>query len=757
MATVLGHLKYLLSTFRARLHTGKVLSPHHSTFRKSRRWGIAGSSENSHPMSVNVSFGGTDVTVPVRFRLKGELGRGGMAVVLHAYDQVGERDVALKFLPPTGDEDLRKRFQREAVDLANVYHKNVVDFYSLGESGGLDFIEMEYVGGGTLNEFIRRCESLKEELEVYAQIAEGLHHIHEAGLVHRDMKPANVLMTEDGIPKISDLGLARHQEGRSQLTQDGAVLGTAAYLAPEQLRSHQVDHRADLYAFGVCLFEAVTSTRPFLADNPLALMRAHFEEKPPAPGELIPGLPKELDALILQLMEKRPEKRPKDAMAVANQLRKIAATLTPAQDRLVTSSPQVLLARARYFLKSGDLTGASRILDNLDPGPDKSLSLQLDIEKTRATLMKDSSRALKEAKNVVAACRASEDLKLLGSALVVEGQAAIKEQDWEAAKNSLQEARELIPSNNQVLQLELLDSLASLHDQGSAAGHAGLEAERAHQFRQIADGIARRQDSRSLQPEDAPPVPAPAGERPSVAPKTAKMKPAADSKKPDFKKIAAAACAFLLLALAGGYYMAHRPAQVQITSDPVGATIMVDEERFVSPYKGELKPGPHKVKLFLQGYFPQEKELKLKPGQVYAMTATLKPSSGDLNLASKPKGAKVFVNGQAKGVTPLKLAGLPLKKFKVKFTKDGYKDLEKEVEVLAGKTRNLEFALTEIPPPPVYHSSYSGGYSSYSGGRSYSGGSSHSSSHSSKHSSGGGFRIPGTGVRVKIHKPKIRF
>lgn len=720
-------------------------------------------------MSANLPFGVADVSLPARFELKGELGRGGMAVVLHAYDRVGEREVALKFLPSTGDEELRKRFHREAVDLANVYHKNVVDFYSLGESGGLDFIEMEYVNGGTLSEFIRNCDSLREELEVFAQIADGLAHIHQAGLVHRDMKPANVLMSKDGTPKISDLGLARHQEGQTQLTQEGSVMGTAAYLAPEQLRSHIVDHRADLYAYGVCLFEAVTSTRPFQANNPLALMRAHFEEQPPTPSDLVPGLPAELDNLILQLMEKRPEKRPQQAGEVADQLREIAATLTPMQDKLVTSSPQVLLARARYFIRCGDLHGANRILSELDPGGDQRLALQIDIEKARASVLGTPSGALEQAQKVVQDCRDADDLKLLGSALVVMGQAALKQGDWGIAKEALQEAQELVPSNNQALQLDLLNSLADLHEQGSSAGHQGLDTARATQYRKIADGIARRQDSKSTSAAPEQPKAIAGGATPNKSQTTIST---AGLKSQMGRRMLLAALVVVLLIAAGGYFLTTRPARVEIVSDPPEATILVDDQRYVSPFKGQLEPGPHKLKVFLQGHFPQEEQLELKAGQLFTMTATLKPSSGNLNLISKPKGAKVFVNGQPKGETPLKLSGLPLKTFRVKFSKEGYKELEKEVEVMGGKTRNLEFALTQIPPPPVYRPSYSGGsYSngSYSSGGSSSGsrssggyqnsgsGSSHRSTSPPPRSRGPSIRVSGGKVRVKVPKPKFRF
>lgn len=689
------------------------------------------------------------VTVPPRFEVKGELGRGGMAVVFHAFDKVGRRDVALKFLPPTDDEQMRKRFQREAVDLAAVFHPNVVDFYSLGESEGQEFIEMEYVGGGTLGSFLRKCDSLRTVLQVFAQVAEGLHHIHEAGLVHRDLKPANVLMTEDGIPKISDLGLARQQESRTQLTQDGTVLGTAAYLAPEQLRSHAVGPGADLYAFGVCLFEGVTSSRPFQASTPLALLRAHMEEIPPAPSEVLPGLPASLDKLILSLMEKKPENRPSTGAEVASTLKAISEGLTPAQDKLVASSPQALLARARLHFLAGDYDSAQHVLSNLPGDAEEDVILAARVEQAKLAVVTKNPDALEKAQDVVAVCREKDDLQLLGQALVALGQAATQRDDWELALASLQEARGLIPSNSQMAQLELLESLASLHDRGSATGYPGLEAERAAQFRKIASGLAKRADSSQSVNSNRQ---SEAGE----APPTRVMEPARPVKLP---KWLLAMAVLLVIGLAvGGYRFLNRPAAVEIVSDPAGATIMINEERYQSPFKGRLEAGDYQVKVFLQGHFPKEETIQLAAGQNFKMTAALKPASGDLKLTSKPVGAKIYVNGQARGKTPAELTGLPIKKFKVKFVKEGYKPLEKEVEVFGGKTRNLEFALTKIPPPPpVYRSSgYSSGYSS---GGSYSsgGGSSSSSSKGRGRRRGPSIDFSKGGVKVHIPKPKFRF
>lgn len=276
--------------------------------------------------------------LPPRFQVLGELGRGGMAVVYHAYDTASKRHVAIKFLPPTDDEEARRRFRREASDLAAVFHPNIVDFYALSEWEGQEFIEMEYVDGGSLSGYVKTHNSLRKILECFIGFLEGLQHIHNRGIVHRDLKPANVLVTKDGTPKISDLGLARRVEQRSQLTQQGTILGTSSYLAPEQLLSSEVGPPADLYAVGVCLFEAVTGDHPFKADNQMAMLRAHLEAEPRKPSALRPGLPKRLEGLILKLLAKEPKSRYATADRVRDELKACIQELSLVSDLATVSN-----------------------------------------------------------------------------------------------------------------------------------------------------------------------------------------------------------------------------------------------------------------------------------------------------------------------------------------------------------------------------------------------------------------------------------
>ncbi len=427
--------------------------------------------------------------VPPRFRILRELGRGGMAVVYHAYDVVSAREVALKFIGQSDDLDAIKRFRREATDLAALYHPHIVDFYSVGESQGREFIEMEYVGGGTLKTYLESCHSLSQLLNVFAQICDGLEHIHQCGMVHRDIKPINILMTPDGCPKISDLGLARRASGRSDLTELGVVMGTAAYLAPEQVMAHTVGPAADLYALGVTMFEAVTGQHPFPGEGPLALIRAHLEQKAPRASELLPGLPPELDSLLSDLLEKDPLCRPSSAAEVRSRLQSCLAHVQEPQEGLTAASPQAMLERARRHLDGHRPEEALSLLERLSCSrKDPHTGAEILYQRARALDQQRSPEAPRVAWDAVAACRSLGSPRL-GSALLLLGRAAIRVgADGEALK-ALLEARAVIPSSAQDQQIALMELLAELHERGSLTGISLGEAAR---YREIAAGLRQR-------------------------------------------------------------------------------------------------------------------------------------------------------------------------------------------------------------------------------------------------------------------------
>jgi serine/threonine-protein kinase len=256
------------------------------------------------------------------------IGEGGMSAVYLARDAALGRSVALKVLHPNlvGDAGMRRRFLREGRIARFLSHPNVVPVFDVVSDGEIVALVMEYVPARTLAEFVASWRGAVP-VDVAAEVADGmlagLQAAHEQGVVHRDLKPGNVLVEErDGhlVARIIDFGIARILEGTTY-TLSGAVLGTCRYMSPEQVRSRPVDARADVYAFGVVLFEMLTGRPPFVDPQPFALMMAHASQPPPTPRSLRPDLPEPLEALLLACLEKEPDARPRSAEVVRERLR----------------------------------------------------------------------------------------------------------------------------------------------------------------------------------------------------------------------------------------------------------------------------------------------------------------------------------------------------------------------------------------------------------------------------------------------------
>jgi serine/threonine-protein kinase len=251
-----------------------------------------------------------------RYRIESRIARGGMATVYVARDIKLGRTIAIKVMHPNlaQDDDFVRRFIVEAKSAAALSHPSVVAVYDQGTDGQHVFLAMEYVPGRTLRDLLTEQGRLgpRQALSLMQPVLAALGAAHRAGLVHRDVKPENVLLTDDGQVKVADFGLAR-AETASKQTKTGMIIGTVGYMAPEQVLSGNADSRSDVYAAGIMLFELLTGYQPHQAESPLAVAYKHVNEVVPLPSSVLPGIPPQLDALIATATNHDPARRPADA------------------------------------------------------------------------------------------------------------------------------------------------------------------------------------------------------------------------------------------------------------------------------------------------------------------------------------------------------------------------------------------------------------------------------------------------------------
>ncbi len=268
-----------------------------------------------------------------RYRIDGRIAVGGMATVYRAVDTRLDRVLALKVMHPTlaADASFVDRFIREAKSVARLSHPNVVGVFDQGTDGSYVYLAMEYIAGCTLRDVLRERGALQPRaaLDILEPVLAALGAAHRAGFVHRDMKPENVLIGDDGRVKVADFGLVRAVDTVTNTT--GTVLGTVSYLAPEQIEHGTADTRVDVYACGVVLYEMLTGAKPHSGDSPAQVLYQHLNEDVPPPSAAVPGLAFELDELVASATARTPDVRPFDAVALLGQVRRARAALTEEQ------------------------------------------------------------------------------------------------------------------------------------------------------------------------------------------------------------------------------------------------------------------------------------------------------------------------------------------------------------------------------------------------------------------------------------------
>src|SRR5258706_915939 len=248
------------------------------------------------------------------YRIISQIGQGGMATVYKAYQASMDRNVAVKVLPNqlADSKEFIQRFQQEARIIARLEHAHILPVFDYGESGGITYFVMRYLDAGTLKDKMEsgRPLALNEIDRLFTQLADALSYAHSMGVIHRDLKPSNALIDAQGNLFLTDFGIAKILECASpRLTQTDAIMGTPAYISPEQAQAQKVDQRSDIYSLAIILYEMVTGRVPFTADTPLAVILKHVSNPLPLPSTIKPDIPEAIEQVILKALAKNPDDR----------------------------------------------------------------------------------------------------------------------------------------------------------------------------------------------------------------------------------------------------------------------------------------------------------------------------------------------------------------------------------------------------------------------------------------------------------------
>ncbi len=291
----------------------------------------------------------TGITIE-RYKILRELGRGGMAVVYRATDTMLDRNVAVKMIltdNPSRDksEKLLKRFNREAKTLASLSHPNIVKVLDYGEYENMPYIVMEFISGGALKARMGKPIAYSDAAAMLAPVARALQHAHQQKIVHRDVKPENILINDSGQPMLSDFGILKvvDVEESQGLTGTGKIVGTPAYMSPEQIRGREIDGRSDIYSLGIVFFEMVTGRKPYNANTPIELSMQHLHDPIPKAKQFVRDLPVEVDQIIAKAIAKNPEDRFPSMAAFAQALEKLSGTTastTTAERRAIKAAEE---------------------------------------------------------------------------------------------------------------------------------------------------------------------------------------------------------------------------------------------------------------------------------------------------------------------------------------------------------------------------------------------------------------------------------
>ena len=609
-----------------------------------------------------------------RYNITAELGKGAMGVVYKATDPNIGRTVAIKTtrLDAHGldAQELLRRFKNEARSAGTLNHPNIVTIYDAGEQDGIFYIAMEYIEGQTLHELLSQHRSLPVEtvIDIVRQVCAGLDYAHAHSVIHRDVKPANIMLAANGGVKVMDFGIAK---AGGTMTATGQVLGTPNYMSPEQVKGKTIDGRSDLFGVGVLLYEMLTGEKPFDGQNITTIIYKIVSENPIPPRELDVTIHPGLSAVVTKALAKAPDDRYQTGAALVADLQNYKSFGSEA------AATQVMSA-------VGD-----RTIVTSPPAQTRPLA-PASVAAPAATAMPPVSAAVPPSAPPVAQAPAPS-----AAAPMPPAPAAVSPVTPPArapAKPPIRKAP--AKGMNPLLIAAGIVVLALI---GAAAGWL---VHRRHQ-QQVQEASATPPPA--VAQESAPPPAAPAPEAPAAPPETkpAETTPAAESRVPKHptppetpkSKIRSGVNQ---TASAAQPAPAPPPAivptgTVHTTSAPAGATVTIDGSgSFVTPFDSPpLKAGTHSFSISKVGYATVQRKLDVAPGATMNLDLALTASGAVLDVQSDPPGASIVVDGKPTNrFTPAKL-GIPQGEHNVRLLMEGYKDENTVVQLAEGQTFNL--------------------------------------------------------------------
>ena len=605
-----------------------------------------------------------------RYEIVGELGKGAMGLVYKAMDPMIGRTVAMKTMRMDVHgmeaDEMLKRFQNEARAAGVLNHANIVTIYDAGEQSGMFYIAMEYIEGVTLHSVLvqNRVLPVEQIIDVSRQVCAGLDVAHSHGVVHRDVKPANIMIMPDKTVKIMDFGIAKAGGG---LTSAGQVLGTPNYMSPEQVKGRTLDGRSDLFSFGVILYEMVTGEKPFTGQNVTTIIYKIVNEHPIAPRELDVTIHPGLSQVITKALAKNPDERYQNGAELVRDL-------------------------ANYKNLGGPVVVASEAAAG-------AAAFDLGANATDKTVVFDSGAVAKMGSGSQAAANPAATPQTGAAAVAAKAIDSTvdiaRRKVAPAIASAKQKPKTMLIAGGVLLAILLIAGFAWMRNRATAGEHARLAEEQ----RQAEQQRIAEQQKTAIEQQVAS-APAPAGATPGAStakpaepePATPTAKPAtkpATAPKPAAGKPATSASA----SSAPASTMAASVGELQITTTPSGADVRVDGAiQGTSPFTARnLTPGQHTVVINKPGHKGATRTIEVAAGKSTPLVVALEAiPTATVTIASQPEGAKIFIDEKDSGkVTPATLS-LDTGEHKITLRKDGYKDASTTTPKLTiGQTFNF--------------------------------------------------------------------